>query len=121
MKRLEACGRNREHVALLRFVAPDFERGQRRIGARHTPQVDPAAAARLSPNDRQRLIRALEVVTGTGKSLLAWQEEGRSRAVLAEAEVADEERGSVFARAEFVQKTADDLALPDSLPPGVSL
>jgi tRNA dimethylallyltransferase len=50
-------------------------------------RVDPAAAARLSPNDRQRLIRALEVVTGTGKSLLAWQEEGRSRAVLAEAEV----------------------------------
>ena len=37
---------------------------------------------------------------------------GVLNSLLAEAEVADEERGSVFARAEFVQKTADDLALP---------
>lgn len=34
---------------------------------------DPAAAARLAPGDRQRVQRALEVVRGTGRSLLAWQ------------------------------------------------
>jgi tRNA dimethylallyltransferase len=35
---------------------------------------DPAMAARLRPSDRQRLIRAYEVVIGTGRSLAAWQE-----------------------------------------------
>jgi hypothetical protein len=40
---------------------------------------------------------------------------GVLHSVLAEAELADEERGSLFARAEFVQKTADDLALPGAL------
>ncbi|MGH6902689.1 MAG: tRNA (adenosine(37)-N6)-dimethylallyltransferase MiaA, partial [Geminicoccaceae bacterium] len=34
---------------------------------------DPAVAARLRPSDRQRLIRAYEVVVGTGRSLAAWQ------------------------------------------------
>jgi tRNA dimethylallyltransferase len=34
---------------------------------------DPAAAARLRPSDRQRLIRAYEVVVGTGCPLAAWQ------------------------------------------------
>lgn len=34
---------------------------------------DPAMAARLHPNDRQRLIRAWEVLSATGRSLAAWQ------------------------------------------------
>jgi tRNA dimethylallyltransferase len=34
---------------------------------------DPDAAARLNPGDRQRLIRAYEVVTATGRSLMDWQ------------------------------------------------
>ena len=34
---------------------------------------DPAMAARLRPSDRQRLIRAYEVIVGTGRSLAAWQ------------------------------------------------
>jgi tRNA dimethylallyltransferase len=37
---------------------------------------DPAAAARLAPNDRARVTRALEVVLATGRSLLAWHERG---------------------------------------------
>src|SRR5580658_2723883 len=37
---------------------------------------DPTAAARLMPNDRARVTRALEVVLATGRSLLAWHEEG---------------------------------------------
>lgn len=36
---------------------------------------DPVMAARLHPNDRQRNMRALEVVRATGRSLSLWQEE----------------------------------------------
>ncbi len=36
---------------------------------------DPVMAARLSPGDSQRLIRAWEVVEATGRSLAAWQAE----------------------------------------------
>jgi len=39
---------------------------------------DPAAAARLMPGDRARISRALEVVLATGRSLLAWHEEGNT-------------------------------------------
>ncbi|MFG1426703.1 tRNA (adenosine(37)-N6)-dimethylallyltransferase MiaA [Roseixanthobacter glucoisosaccharinicivorans] len=35
--------------------------------------LDPETAFRLSPNDRQRILRALEVVEATGRSLAAWQ------------------------------------------------
>ncbi len=35
--------------------------------------LDPAAEARIMPNDRQRLVRALEVVTATGRALSDWQ------------------------------------------------
>lgn len=34
---------------------------------------DPSMAARLRPTDTQRLIRALEVIDATGRSLAAWQ------------------------------------------------
>ena len=47
---------------------------------RQTPQLhadlarlDPAAAARLRPSDRQRVLRALEVLHATGRSLTAFQ------------------------------------------------
>jgi tRNA dimethylallyltransferase len=36
---------------------------------------DPALAARLKPADRQRLLRGLEVMRATGRSLLDWQRE----------------------------------------------
>ncbi|MFN3370678.1 MAG: tRNA (adenosine(37)-N6)-dimethylallyltransferase MiaA [Sphingomonadaceae bacterium] len=39
---------------------------------------DPAMAARLQPGDPQRNARALEVIRGTGRSLLAWQAEPRA-------------------------------------------
>ena len=39
-------------------------------------QRDPAAAASVMPNDRARVTRALEVVLATGRSLLAWHEQG---------------------------------------------
>jgi len=37
---------------------------------------DPATAARLTPRDRSRIARALEVVEATGRSLTAWHDEG---------------------------------------------
>jgi tRNA dimethylallyltransferase len=35
--------------------------------------LDPAAVLRIAPNDRQRLVRALEVVVATGRALSDWQ------------------------------------------------
>ena len=37
---------------------------------------DPAAAARLMPRDRSRILRALEVVEATGRTLTDWHREG---------------------------------------------
>ncbi len=36
-------------------------------------RIDPAAAAALRPGDRQRIIRAWQVMTATGRSILEWQ------------------------------------------------
>jgi tRNA dimethylallyltransferase len=47
---------------------------------------DPAAAARLMPTDPQRIVRALEVLESTGRSLAEWQREP-GIPVLQEAEV----------------------------------
>ena len=38
-------------------------------------EIDPAAHSRIHPNDRQRIIRALEVYRLTGKSMSQWQQE----------------------------------------------
>ncbi|WP_237216305.1 tRNA (adenosine(37)-N6)-dimethylallyltransferase, partial [Falsiroseomonas oryziterrae] len=38
--------------------------------------LDPETAATLRPSDSQRLARAYEVATGTGRGLKAWQREG---------------------------------------------
>jgi tRNA dimethylallyltransferase len=47
---------------------------------------DPETAARLMPTDPQRIVRALEVLESTGRSLAAWQRKP-GRPVLAEADV----------------------------------
>lgn len=39
-------------------------------------QFDPPTAARLMPNDRSRISRALEVILATGRSLTDWHREG---------------------------------------------
>jgi tRNA dimethylallyltransferase len=41
--------------------------------------VDPVAAARIKPNDRQRIQRALEVYLASGKPLSDWQSESQQR------------------------------------------
>lgn len=48
------------------------QEGEAAVRARLAP-LDPAAEARIAPGDRQRLVRALEVATATGRSLSDWQ------------------------------------------------
>ncbi|HEX4365689.1 MAG TPA: tRNA (adenosine(37)-N6)-dimethylallyltransferase MiaA [Rhodopila sp.] len=60
---------------------PDARAEARRLLAEHGPaalhasltHVDPATAARLKPEDSQRIARAWEVWRGTGLGLAAWQ------------------------------------------------
>jgi tRNA dimethylallyltransferase len=64
---------------------------------------DPALAARLKPADRQRLLRGLEVVRSTGRSLLEWQGSrtgGIAAAFDVRAMVVDVERETLRARVE---------------------
>lgn len=56
-------------------AALDAEAAERGWPALHEElrQVDPAAAARINPNDSQRIQRALEVYRLSGRALSAWQ------------------------------------------------
>ncbi|MBK1711483.1 tRNA (adenosine(37)-N6)-dimethylallyltransferase MiaA [Rubrivivax gelatinosus] len=42
-------------------------------------RVDPVTAARLAPNDAQRIQRALEVFLGSGRPISAWQQGARAQ------------------------------------------
>ena len=53
--------------SVLTLVAPAFHA--------ELAERDPAMASRLAPGDRQRLIRAWEVIEATGRSLAVWQAE----------------------------------------------
>lgn len=55
-----------------RMAARQMELGNPAFHA-ELEKLDPEMAARLNPNDRQRLIRAREVLEATGKSLSWWQ------------------------------------------------
>ena len=61
---------------------------------------DPAAAARLSPNDRTRIARALEVVAATGRPLAEWQAQGLPALIGAQAPrvFIAPERAALYAR-----------------------
>ncbi len=65
---------------------------------------DPVAAARLAPADRQRILRALEVIEGTGRPLSHWQEAAKAESPLAgthiERHVLDVPRDELAARAD---------------------
>ncbi len=63
---------------------------------------DREGAALLQPNDRQRLIRALEVIEGTGRPLRAWQEQSVSPLAdaVVERHFVDVQRAELQARAE---------------------
>ncbi len=63
---------------------------------------DPAAAARLMPADRQRTLRALEVVRSTGRPLADWQQQrqGGLGAAAVQGVVVERPRPVLHARAE---------------------
>ncbi|MDB5445588.1 MAG: miaA [Phenylobacterium sp.] len=59
-----------------REAEADYERlGEEAFRAR-LAEADPAAAARIAPGDRQRLVRAWEVFAATGAALSDWQQTG---------------------------------------------
>ncbi len=82
------------------------ERWRNFAGDLHAELVhrDPSAARTLMPNDRQRIIRALEVIEDTGKSLADWQREASKSAILAGAKIErifmEVPREELYARAE---------------------
>jgi tRNA dimethylallyltransferase len=59
--------------ALRRRLTEEAERLGRDALHRRLADVDPAAAARLHPNDVRRIVRALEVWELTGRPISAWQ------------------------------------------------
>ncbi len=65
---------------------------------------DPARALKLHPSDRQRLIRALEVVDATGSSIGEWHDRANTEAPLKDFEVQryfkDVPREELYSRAE---------------------
>jgi tRNA dimethylallyltransferase len=65
---------------------------------------DPLAAMKLNPADKQRLIRALEVVEATGKPLAQWQADAQEQSFLNEINVErtfiDVPREELYGRAE---------------------
>ena len=65
---------------------------------------DVSAAAKLHPSDRQRLIRALEVIESTGQSLLHWQAVAEAQAPLKNFQIRklfkSLDRAELYARAE---------------------
>lgn len=72
-----------EGIAEVPEINPDIRQQVRQIcdqdGAETIHAIltekDPQIAAKLKPNDRQRVLRAYEVLLDTGKSLLYWQQQ----------------------------------------------
>lgn len=66
-------------IAPVPLIAPDVRVSVRALSVTQAYAAlsgeDPLAAARLSPNDSTRVMRALEVVRSTGKPLQAWHGE----------------------------------------------
>lgn len=60
--------------SLRRELEEQAEREGLSVLHRRLAEVDPAAAARLHPNDRIRVVRALEVFLLTGRTLTSWHE-----------------------------------------------
>ncbi|MFZ5609695.1 MAG: tRNA (adenosine(37)-N6)-dimethylallyltransferase MiaA [Pseudomonadota bacterium] len=63
------------------------QQGEAGVAARLT-RLDPVAAARIAPGDRQRMLRALEVALATGTPLSTWQQKpGEGLAARADLEI----------------------------------
>jgi tRNA dimethylallyltransferase len=96
-----------EGIAEIPAIPPDIKAYWREAeGDLHARLLkrDAAMAARLQPADKQRILRALEVHDATGKSLLWWQEKGKTQGALGDAAVertfVEVPREELYARAE---------------------
>ena len=86
-------------------IPPDArEKWRAFTGDLHAELARRDPGTRLEPGDRQRLIRALEVIEGTGRPLSHWQQQAQSAAVLSgvavERHFIDVPRAELHARAE---------------------
>lgn len=91
-------------------------------------EVDPQAAGRISPGDRQRLCRAMEVYEATGKPLSTWQAQAAGAVADYRPVVLEPPREALYARCDMrllqmIQQGALDevraltaRGLPSSLP-----
>ena len=71
-------------------ISPEIRKHWREFAGDHHAELakrDTVSAAKLNPADRQRLIRALEVVDSTGHSLSYWQQVAEADAPLRDYEV----------------------------------
>jgi tRNA dimethylallyltransferase len=62
-----------QDASLRERLAREVERGGLQILYERLGRADPAAVSRIHPNDRQRIIRALEVYELTGRPMSEWQ------------------------------------------------
>ena len=62
-------------------VLAELDRDGAPAGHAALARLDPATAARLHPNDRKRIARALEVARQTGRPLSEWQEQETRRPI----------------------------------------
>lgn len=61
-----------------RSLEADYDREGGQAMLERLRSVDPARAEKLHPNDRKRLVRALEIFRVTGKTITAFDEESRA-------------------------------------------
>jgi tRNA dimethylallyltransferase len=62
-------------AALRSSLSAEADRAGLSVLYRRLETIDPQSVSRIHPNDRQRIIRALEVFQSTGKPISAWQKE----------------------------------------------
>ncbi len=70
-------------------IDPDIRRAWRDVSLKAPEALhgelaarDPIAAQELEPGDTQRIVRALEVIESTGRSILEWQRQGQKQGAL---------------------------------------
>lgn len=92
-------------LAVIPPINPDIRKKWRSFsGDPHGELIGRDPDATIKPNDRQRILRALEVIEGTGRPLAHWQAVASQGAALADAAVerifVDVSRDDLYVRAE---------------------
>jgi tRNA dimethylallyltransferase len=64
-----------KNAAMRRRLEEEADAGGLEVLYERLQRIDPAAAVKIHPNDRHRIVRALEVYETTGKPISGWQSE----------------------------------------------